>query len=71
MAGGHRKVIFNEKCSAKSGNVMVSPKNFTVGLPEASDQDLLQILGLGNVFKTGQACSNLICQVHLMQAKLS
>ena len=52
MAGGHRKVIFHEKSSAKSGNVMVSPKNFTVGSPVTSDQALLQIFGHGNVLKT-------------------
>ena len=31
LAGCHGKVIFHEKSSAKSENVMVSPKNFTVG----------------------------------------
>ena len=31
LAGSHGKVIFHEKTSAKSGNVMVSLKNFTVG----------------------------------------
>ena len=34
LAGGHRKVIFHE-------NVVVSPKNFTVGSPVTSDQALL------------------------------
>ena len=28
LAGGHGKVTFHEKSSDKSGNVMVSPKNF-------------------------------------------
>ena len=52
MAGGHGKVIFHEKSSARSENVMVSPKKLTVGSPVTSDQASLQIFGLGNVFKT-------------------
>ena len=41
-----------KKSSAKSKNVMASPKNFTVGLPVTSDQASLQIFGHWNVFKT-------------------
>ena len=53
LAGGLGKVIFHEKISAKSVNVMVSPKNLTVGPPVTSaDQAGLQIFGHGNVFKT-------------------
>ena len=37
VAGGHGKVIFHEKSSAKSENVMVSPKNFTAGSGLAPD----------------------------------
>ena len=47
-------MIFHEKSSAKSENVMVSPKNFTVGSPVTSDQAWLQIVCLGNVFKTAR-----------------
>ena len=46
LAVGHGKVIFHEKSSAKIENVMVSPKNFTVGSPVTSDQAPLQIFGL-------------------------
>ena len=52
LAGGHGKVIFHETSSAKSENVMVRLKNFTVGSPVTSDQAWLQIFSHGNVFKT-------------------
>ena len=57
--GVKKKSIYNSgaiahevKISAKSLNVIVSPKNFTVGSAVTSDQSSLQIFCLGNVFKT-------------------
>ena len=65
-------MIFHEKSSAKSGNVMVSPKNFTVGSTVTSDQAELQIFVHGNVFKTVSLYqSDVLRPLDMGEAKLS
>ena len=47
----------DESSSARSENVMVKPKKFTVGSPLSSGKALLLIFHLRNVLKTWECCS--------------